>query len=683
MSESSLVFKAYDQVSSTMKDIASGGKSLSKEYETLERRAKALAEGNEALRKRLGTMTKDLTTAKKEMQEAQKQFKKTGDEADGLKLEKAVQEYERLSAAIKETKSASEITMKSMKNNADEMRKLFDSTGASGSGSGGIGSIFSSEKLSSLAGGLAQAGIIKELGSSISGALGAGITSYLGQPSATLVSGVTSGAVSGAAAGAMLGPWGALIGGGIGAVSGLINGNTKIFEQKDDAFKSYVQDAYQNQLTEQESSLTTGSSIAAGRETDRISFATLFGDAGVAEKYLKDLVEMSNNTPFLYDDLTAMSKTLATYQYGADEILPVLKTIGDTGAALGQSTSDMTMVATALGRMKSSNKTSLEYLNILNDRGIGAVGMLADAYGVDQGTMYDMISKGKIEGTKAAEIILQAMTDSFAGSMENQSKTFSGLTSTVEGLTQELDNAMGEGYNEGRMAGLQAQRDWLSGESGAAVQEANKAIGAWKAELENSKEQYIRDAVDAMMGTDEYQAAKEADNAAEMGRLIMEAKVKGMSEYNASEGAQLALESEKALVDAIRNDTSMNQNYWDAGYERGNWFTKGLADSLKFSVSEFEGVTTHTSLLEDQQAWLTDYNSHAYGLKYVPYDGYPALLHEGERVLTAAENRSSAESSIVVQVSGNEFIVRGEDDIDAIARQIVVRVREAQETYGG
>ena len=683
MSESSLVFKAYDQVSSTMKDIASGGKSLSKEYETLERRAKALAEGNEALRKRLGTMTKDLTTAKKEMQEAQKQFKKTGDEADGLKLEKAVQEYERLSAAIKETKSASEITMKSMKNNADEMRKLFDSTGASGSGSGGIGSIFSSEKLSSLAGGLAQAGIIKELGSSISGALGAGITSYLGQPSATLVSGVTSGAVSGAAAGAMLGPWGALIGGGIGAVSGLISGGTKIFEQQDEAFKSYVQDAYQNQLTEQESSLTTGSSIAAGRETDRISFATLFGDAGVAEKHLKDLVEMSNNTPFLYDDLTAMSKTLATYRYGADEILPVLKTIGDTGAALGQSTSDMTMVATALGRMKSSNKTSLEYLNILNDRGIGAVGMLADAYGVDQGTMYDMISKGKIEGTKAAEIILQAMTDSFAGSMENQSKTFSGLTSTVEGLTQELDNAMGEGYNEGRMAGLQAQRDWLSGESGAAVQEANKAIGAWKAELENSKEQYIRDAVDAMMGTDEYQAAKEEDNAAEMGRLIMEAKVKGMSEYNASEGAQLALESEKALVDAIRDDTSTNQNYWDAGYERGNWFTKGLADSLKFSVSEFEGVTAHTSLLEDQQAWLAEYNSHAYGLKYVPYDGYPALLHEGERVMTAAENRGSADKSVIVQVSGNEFIVRDDTDIDAIARQIAVRVREAQETYGG
>lgn len=55
--------------------------------------------------------------------------------------------------------------------------------------------------------------------------------------------------------------------------------------------------------------------------------------------------------------------------------------------------------------MKSSNKTTLEYLNILNDRGIGAVGMLANAYGVDQGEVYSMISKGQIAGQDAARII--------------------------------------------------------------------------------------------------------------------------------------------------------------------------------------------------------------------------------------------------------------------------------------
>ena len=30
-------------------------------------------------------------------------------------------------------------------------------------------------------------------------------------------------------------------------------------------------------------------------------------------------------------------------------------------------------------------------------------------------------------------------------------------------------------------------------------------------------------------------------------------------------------------------------------------------------------------------------SGYAYGLDYVPYDNFPALLHQGERVQTAAE----------------------------------------------
>jgi tape measure domain-containing protein len=402
----------------------------------------------------------------------------------------------------------------------------------------------------------------------------------------------------------------------------------------------------------------------------------LFGDAGIADTYLSKLVEMSNNTPFLYDDLTAMSKTLATYGYQEDGILPVLQTVGDAGAALGHTVSDMEAVSTAIGRMKSSGKASLEYLNILNDRGIGAVGMLAEAKGVSQGTMYDMISKGKIAGGEAADIILQAMADSFSGSMLEQSKTFSGLTSTVEGLTQELDNAMGEGYNQGRMAGLQAQRDWLSGESGQAVMEANKAIGAWKAELENSKEQYIRDAVDAMMESSEYQTAKTSGDAAEMGRLIMEAKIRGMNEYNASDGAQLALEAEKSLVQSIRDDASLNSDYWDAGYEKGQWFTKGLADAMssRLDLSAVDPMLVDpggaSGWSKTSRGKKRNAKSFAVGLDYVPYDNFPALLHQGERVQTAAEARSER-SAPAVTITGNTFNIREEADIARTASELL------------
>lgn len=658
MPEASIVIKSTDRYSATVKEMSRVTKSFDKDVGKMESTLTALSKTKVSLRL-------DLSKAKSELKAAEKQFDATHNAADKLSLEMAQVNYDNVVRNLNAVTKAAKDTEKA----------ISKAENSAGSGGGGGGAGFGKGVINALA----VSGIGDAAKQILSQGANAAVGSFLGDTGGALFSSALSTATTGASAGFMVGgPAGAAIGAAIGAGVGLVSGGIQNFEKKDDAFKSYVQDAYDTVTQEQANSLTTGSAIAAGRETDRISFATLFGNAGIADTYLANLVEMSNNTPFLYDDLTAMSKTLATYKYGADEILPVLQTIGDTGAALGMSTSDMTMVATALGRMKSSNKTSLEYLNILNDRGIGAIGMLSDAYGVDQGTMYDMISKGKIEGTKAAEIILQAMTDSFAGSMENQAKTFSGLTSTVEGLTQELDNAMGEGYNEGRMAGLQAQRDWLSGESGKAVQEANKAIGAWKAELENSKEKYIRDAMDAMMASDEYQTAKTAGNAAEMGRLIMEAKVQGMNEYNASDGAQLALESEKTLVDTIRNDTSLNQDYWDAGYEKGNRFTKGVAAGITNGWSITETLTPEEASEDtEHMQTLKDLGLYATGIDYVPYDNFPALLHQGERVQTAAEARSEDAGSGGIQIVMYGTTIREDADIDRVAYALLEKMELA------
>ena len=82
------------------------------------------------------------------------------------------------------------------------------------------------------------------------------------------------------------------------------------------------------------------------------------------------------------------------------------------------------------------------------------------------------------------------------------------------------------------------------------------------------------------METKEYQQAQAEGDAAEMGRLIMQAKVQGMNEYNASKGAQLALESELALAAAIRDDARSDQAYWDAGYRKSQEYSKGLAAGM-------------------------------------------------------------------------------------------------------
>lgn len=651
MPETSIVVKSTDRYSDSIKKMASVTKSFQKDVDKMESALTSLS-------KNKVTLKVDLSKARSELKAAEKQFDATHDAADGLALELAQAHYDNIAHNLKTVTNAARETEKAIS-------KVENSASTGGSGIG--------KKISAMAQGFATGQIGQMVASSLSGATGWALTSAIGQPTANLVSEAVSGAITGVTAGAIAGVPGMVIGGTVGLASGAISGRTKIAEARDSAFKSYVQEAVEGQLEAEATSLSTGSSLAAGRETDLISFSTLFGGQDKAEGYLKSLVQMANTTPFLYDDLTAMSKTLATYGYDETSILPVLQTIGDTGAALGQNTGDMTAVATALGRMKSSNKTTLEYLNILNDRGIGAVGMLAEAKGVSQKKMYDMISKGEVAGQDAADIILTALTEKFAGSMEAQSKTFSGITSTVQGLQQELDNAMGEGYNQGRMQGMEAQRDWLSGESGQEVMEANKAIGAWKASLENAKEQYIRDAVDAMMASEEYQTAKASGDAAEMGRLIMQAKVQGMNEYNASEGAQEALEAEKTLVDNIRNDTSVNRDYWDAGYEKGQIFSRGLAAGMGHSFMEYNGKSYGTTDSYDEWG-----NPYAVGLSYVPYDNFPALLHQGERVLTAQEARSEDGGGRVVQITGNQFVVREDADVDRIAAALLEQLEMAE-----
>lgn len=209
-------------------------------------------------------------------------------------------------------------------------------------------------------------------------------------------------------------------------------------------------------------------------------------DDGKAKAYLSEVKKMADYTPFLFDDLTAMSKTLLTYGYNEKEMIPQLTKVGDAGAALGMNTEDMKMVATAIGRMKSSGKTTLEYINILQERGVDAIGYLAQAGGISKGEVYEKISKGLIPGAEAAKAISDYMGKAYEGAMQLQSTSFEGMQSTLQGLTENLNAAMGEGYNEERKKGMQEQIDYLGGEMAKEQQEAYKSIGQWKASLKTS-----------------------------------------------------------------------------------------------------------------------------------------------------------------------------------------------------
>lgn len=560
---------------------------------------------------------------------------------------------------------------------------------------------------------LAEAGAVQMVGDAVTDIANTFVSSAYGTTGSTLFSSTLSGATSGAAIGTAIAPGvGTAVGALAGGVLGLAQGGTQVFEQKDEAFKAYVQESTENALAKQAEMLSTGSTIAAQRETDQISFNTLFGSADIASQFLTELRKTAARTPFEYNDLTGMSKILNTYGYDENHILPTLEIIGDAGAALGMAVQDMNEVSTNIGRMNATGKTSLEYINPLQERGIDAVGALAENYGVSNGDVYDMISKGEIAGEEAARVILRSMADSFAGAMQNQSQTMSGLQSTLEDANAELANAMGEGYNMARKEGLQDQIDFLGGETGQQMQDAYQMIGQWKAELENTKEEMQRDIMQAVMDGSalqfdygDAQADIEAsvqqmqqqyadamaiggeEGGAQAGQVLARAQTLAISAYNASEGAQIALESELALAGQIRDDSASNSAFYNAGYRKGQEYSRGLAAAMSLSTpastyAASAGGTTNTTSVAS--TYLTG-SSNAFGLNRVPYDDYPALLHEGERVLTASQAREqdagkAPASGGQIVITGNSFSVRDDTDIQKIAAELLHQIRLAQIT---
>lgn len=686
--EVGIVMSLYDRVSPTLKAIAGNSKAFDKTLDELEQSLKAYSREQDTLVAKSAELKKAMGESALKVQEAQKSYKKLKDETSKGALDAAIDEQVRLKQQLTETEEA-------IKANNTAYRALYQSateTAAAMSkaenraGTTSPAASRSEDTSGGILNTLGQAGAWSMLGDVAGQWADTLVTSYGGGEAGTLFSGALSGAGSGAAIGSLIAPGiGTAIGAGLGGLVGLASGGAQVYEQKDDAFQSYVQETTQGQMETLSASIASGSAIAAQRELDAIAFEQLLGE-GVGTQYLSDLRSLAADTPMEYGDLTNMSRALATgFGDDTERMLDLMTAIGDAGSAVGVDASGMTYMAQVMSRMQSSGKVSLEDLNAFQDRGIDVIGMLGHGLGADQGAIYDMISKGTISGTKAVELIQQGL-EQYAGAMDEMAKTFSGLESTLADAQTEMDNAYGEGYNETRKQGIQEEIDYLSGESGAIIQEANRAMGAWQAELENSKEQYIRDAMDAVIHSDAYQAAIDSgteEGMAEAGRMLMAAKVQGMNEYNNSEGAQLMLEYEMSLASQIREDAATNEAYWDAGYRKGQEYSKGLAAAMmevQVSGTETEIVAMDGKTYQYQPGYGYVPSSFAFGLTRVPYDNYPALLHQGERVLTAREARSAdraAGTVLNLTVTGNTFGggMTAEEVAQAIANKMVQKLQ--------
>lgn len=637
-------------------------------------------------------MRMDLTNARREAQQAQRAFESLGESATEAERQAAEADWRQAEENLENIRQQYDLvgrqvrqTTRDMENATGAISRMENRAGGA-AGRTGILSALGKAGLGQMAG-----DAILEIGNTMIG-------SALGSGGGSLISSALSSAVSGAAMGSLAGPVGTAIGTAVGGVLGLATGGAQIFASQDEAFKAYYGDLYQAGQDRASESLTSGSATASQRELDAIAFNRLLG-SGVGDKYLSDLRVLAAETPMEYSDLTAMSRALATgFGDNPERMLELMTAIGDAGSAVGVTASDMTAMAQAMSRMNSSGKATLEYLNIFQDRGVDVIGMLSEAMGKTQGEIYDMISKGEINGQDAANIIQQGMETAYGGAMELMAETFSGLTSTLEDTIAELDNARGEGYNQERASGLQAEIDAYGGALGDAVQNLNRISGENEAYMENLSGQYTREALSALLlGEDttlftedqqaELRQMREAFLAAssayedgneeaglKMESLRQQAEALATIAYESSDQYELLYDSELDLIDAIRDNTAAHKG-WMNEYGLNQELSKGRGDvALENAMlgdpdDPTDGFVGKGRGLEERLTAQLG-GGYAYGLDRVPRNGL-YYLHQDERVLTAREaGEQSRKSGATIQVTIKDNHFGADLSVEAVAQTL-------------
>jgi tape measure domain-containing protein len=198
-----------------------------------------------------------------------------------------------------------------------------------------------------------------------------------------------------------------------------------------------------------------GLKTASANEQAMISFTTMLGSAQKAHVFLRKLQAFAAATPFEFPELQTAASSLISVGIKADNVIPIMKTLGDVTAGMGTGSEGIKRATVALQQMNAAGKIQAEDLNQLRDAGIPVYDLLSAALGKSKKQIADLVSSGDLAkmGQQPVDAMMAALKagkglDRFAGLMEKQSHSLAGMWSTVKDtFGQGLANAIAPSFS--------------------------------------------------------------------------------------------------------------------------------------------------------------------------------------------------------------------------------------------
>lgn len=175
----------------------------------------------------------------------------------------------------------------------------------------------------------------------------------------------------------------------------------------------------------------------ASLETSITSWTTLLGTQEQAKQMMDDITSYASSTPFSKVGVDEMAKQLTNAGFAGEDLFDQLTKFGNMGSAFGIQEDSLKEMVRQYSQVQMAQVAYTEDLNILQDRGIPIYKGLAEVMGVTVAEVKKMAGEGKITADIYNEAI-NSIASNTEGAMEAQSKTFSGLMSTLQDVTSNI-----------------------------------------------------------------------------------------------------------------------------------------------------------------------------------------------------------------------------------------------------
>lgn len=189
-------------------------------------------------------------------------------------------------------------------------------------------------------------------------------------------------------------------------------------------------------------------------ENSEVAWTTLLGTQEKAQNMLKDIANFTKSTQFETEQVDIMAKYMHNAGLQGKALFDELTKVADISGAFNIPAAEAQELTRQMSQVRQAGLAYTEDLNVLQDRGIPIYKAISESLGITVADVKKMASQGQL----TSDIYLKAF-DNIAkgveGSSEKQSKTLTGMISTLKDNLSMISGELAKGAFDKLKSGIE------------------------------------------------------------------------------------------------------------------------------------------------------------------------------------------------------------------------------------